>query len=74
MISDSVVFLASKSVKKEITGCLFKVSIVEKEEELKRFSPELNGYLNRLGKRHLCSYSKNIAEEATSLMSIIPIE
>lgn len=74
LISDAIVFLASKNVKKEITGCPIKVAIVEKEEDLKKFSPELNGYLNRLGKRHLCSYSNNIAQEVPSLVSFIPIE
>ena len=30
--------------------------------------------MNRLGKRHLCSYSNNIAKETASLLSFIPIE
>lgn len=47
--------------------------MVEKEDDLKKFSPELNGYLNRLGKRHQCSYSHNIAKEVESLASFIPI-
>jgi hypothetical protein len=69
-----VVFLASKNVKKEINGCLFKIVIVEKEDDLAKLSPELNGYLNRLGKRHLCAYSNNIAQEMSSLLSFIPID
>ena len=73
LISDTVVFIASKNVKKEINGCFFKVQIVENEAALKSFSPELNGYLNRLGKRHVCSYSYNIAKELKSLISFIAV-
>lgn len=73
-MSDSVVFIASKNVKKEISGCLFKFTIVENEAALKNFSSELNGYLNRLGKRHVCSYSYNIAKEMKSLVSFIAVK
>jgi len=68
------VFLASKNVKKEISGCHFKISIIENDSELKKYSPELNGYLNRLGKRHICSHSYNIVKEMASLMSFIDIK
>lgn len=74
MISNAIVFLASKNLKKEITGCPIKITIVEKEEDLKKFSPEFNGYLNRLGKRHMLSYSQNIAKDVPSLVSFIPID
>jgi hypothetical protein len=73
LISDTVVFIASKNVKKEINGCFFKVQIVDNEAAFKNFSPELNGYLNRLGKRHVCSYSYNIAKEMKSLLSFIAV-
>lgn len=74
LIANTVIFLANKNNKKEITGCHFKLFIVDKEEDLKKFSNELNGYLNRLGKRHLCSYSNNIAKETPSLLSFVPLE
>ena len=31
----------------------------------------MNGYLNRIGKRHLCSQSYNVAKEMKSLLSFI---
>lgn len=74
LISDLVVFIGAKNFKKEISACLFKVTIVENEAALKNFSNELNGYLNRLGKRHVCSYSYNIAKEMKSLISFIPFQ
>jgi hypothetical protein len=74
LISDSVVFMASKNLKKEISGCHFKVLIVENAVDLRKFSNELNGYLNRLGKRHMCSHSHNIATEVKSLMSFVEVK
>lgn len=66
-------FLASKHIKKEITGCLFKVTVAEKEEDFRKMSPQLQGYLNRLGKRHLLSYSENIPNKSITLPTFIPV-
>lgn len=75
LISDTVVFISgTKSARKEINGCHFKINIVDSEAEVKKLSPELNGYLNRLGKRALCGQSINIAKEMKSLLSFISFE
>lgn len=66
--------MGSKNIKKEISVCHFKIRILEKDEDTNRFTPELNGYLNRLGKRHLCSYSHNIAKDLPSLATFIPLD
>lgn len=65
--------MATKNIKKEITGCLFKVIVADSEEDFRKLSPELKGYLNRLGKRHLLSYSQNIPTSTPSLVSFIPV-
>ena len=74
LIAENVVFIGNKSQKREISGCHFKIHIADKEEEVKKFSNEINGYLNRLGKRHLCSYSQNVDKEKASLVSFIPVD
>jgi hypothetical protein len=74
LISDNVVFIANKNIRKEITGCHFKIAIVEDEAEIAKLSPELNGYLNRLGKRSLCEYSNNVAPEMKSLISFATLK
>ena len=72
MIADTVIF-HGKGLRKEITGCHFKL-VIASEEEIRKFNPEITGFLNRLGKRHLCSYSQNIDKEKPSLLSFIPPE
>ena len=69
LISESVTFLASKTAKKEITACHFKVPIAQTEVALARLSPEVQGYLNRIGKRNLCEQSYNVNKEMKSLLS-----
>jgi hypothetical protein len=63
-----VVFTGGKN-KKEITGCHFKIDIIQGEAEIRKLSPELNGYLSRLGKRNLIEQSANVAKEMKSLIS-----
>ena len=48
LICESVTFLASKTSRKEITACHFKVPIAQTEVAIARFSPEVQGYLNRI--------------------------
>ena len=69
LISESVTFLASKAVKHEISACHFKIPIVENEAGFKKLSPEMLGYLNRLGKQNLCKQSYNVCKELKSLLS-----
>lgn len=74
LISESVTFLASKSVKREITACHFKIPIIQSEAELKKLSPEIHGFLNRLGKRNICQQSENIAASPQSLLSFAAVK
>ena len=74
MIAENVVFIGNKNQKREISGCHFKVHIADREEDVKKFSTETNGFLNRLGKRHLCSYSQNVDKEKPSLLSFIHVD
>ena len=71
MIADTVIF-HGKSLRKEITGCHFKL-VIAADDEIRKFNPEITGFLNRLGKRHLCSYSQNIDKEKPSLLNFIPL-
>jgi hypothetical protein len=47
-----VTFFANKQNKKEINGCHFKVTVAE-NEDIKKLGIEVNGYLNRIGKKNL---------------------
>jgi len=69
-----VVFTGGKSNKKEITGCHFKIDIIQSEAEIRKLSPELNGYLNRLGKKNLLEQSENVAKEMKSLISFATLK
>jgi hypothetical protein len=69
LICEAVTFLASRTVSREITACHFKVPIVQLEADVKRFSPQVLGYLNRIGKRNLCEQSFNVNKEMKSLLS-----
>lgn len=74
LISESVTFLASKTAKHEISACHFKIPIVENEAGFKRLSPEMLGYLNRLGKQNLCKQSFNVCKEMKSLLSFVSVK
>jgi spore germination protein GerM len=52
LLSDHVTFFATKQNKKEINGCHFKVTVAE-NEDVKKLGIEVNGYLNRIGKKNL---------------------
>lgn len=69
LISEAVTFLASRTSKREITACHFKVPIAHTEADVRRFAPEVLGYLNRIGKRNLCEQSFNVNKEMKSLLS-----
>lgn len=74
LISESVTFLASKTAKHEISACHFKIPIVENEAGFKKLSPEMLGYLNRLGKQNLCKQSYNVCKEMKSLLSFVSVK
>ena len=74
LISESVTFLASKNAKREINSCHFKIPIIQNEADLKKLSPEVHGFLNRLGKRNICQQSENIAVSPQSLLSFASLK
>lgn len=74
LISESVTFLASKTAKREITACHFKIPVITSEADLKKLSPEVHGFLNRLGKRNICQQSENIAASPQSLLSFAAVK
>ncbi len=47
-----VALIANKSSKKEIKDCNFSITVAN-PEDIKNFSREYAGYINRLGKRNL---------------------
>lgn len=61
LICESVIFFANRTTKKEITGCHFKIPIIQFPEETKDLSYEVLGYLNRLAKKNICGQSYNVA-------------
>lgn len=69
LIGESVTFYASKAVKREVDGCHYKISIIKNEIEAGGLSPQIKGYLNRLGKKNLCQQSFNVHNEMNSLLS-----
>lgn len=69
LIGDSITFYAGKAVKREVDGCHFKISIIKNEAEAANLSPQIRGYLNRLGKKNLCQQSFNVHNEMNSLLS-----
>ena len=68
LISDKVTFLSSKSHKKDLVGCHFKISIAE-GGEIAKLGDDLQGYVNRIAKSKLCDASVNKAKEMKSLLS-----
>jgi hypothetical protein len=69
LISEAVTFLASRNNNRDITACHFKVPIAQTEADIRKFTPEVLGYLNRIGKRNLCEQSFNVNKEMKSLLS-----
>lgn len=69
LICESVAFLATKSTKKEIAACHFKIPIIQNTNDLKSLSPQIHGYLNRLGKKNLCNQSSYVNNQIKSLLS-----
>ena len=74
LISESVVFFANKTTKKDIEGCHFKIPIIQSSEEAKGLSYELIGYLNRLAKKNICQQSYNVAENHRSLLNFASVK
>ncbi len=62
LICESITFLATKTAKREITGCHFKAPIISNSADVKNLSPSILGYLNRLGKKNLSVQSYNVAK------------
>jgi hypothetical protein len=74
LICESVTFLATKTIKKEITACHFKIPIIQNFTDAKDLSPEVHGYLNRLSKKNLCEQSFNVADNIKSLLSFAALK
>lgn len=74
LICEAITFLASKTTRRDITACHFKVPIVQSEADVKKLSPPVLGYLNRIGKRSLCEQSYNVNKEMKSLLSFAVVK